>query len=59
MSNQQDLGFTTPQTNDGPVECLGMTFESDDARRAHFLGLLREKLQGPEFRNTPNRKSVV
>jgi len=25
----------------GPVECPGMTFENDDARRDHFLGLLR------------------
>lgn len=32
------------------VECLGMTFESDDARRAYFLGKLREKLQDTEFR---------
>jgi hypothetical protein len=53
MSNQQDLGFAKPQTNDGPVECLGRTFESDEARRAHFLDLLREKLQDPEFRNRP------
>lgn len=53
MSNQQDLGFAKPQTHDGPVECLGMTFESDNARRAHFLGLLREKLRDPEFRKTP------
>jgi len=29
----------------GPVECLGMTFESDEARREHFLGLLREGLE--------------
>ncbi|MDE1347059.1 DNA methyltransferase [Vibrio aestuarianus] len=34
----------------GPVECLGMTFESDEDRRAHFTALLREKLQNPEFR---------
>lgn len=53
MSNQQHLGFAKPQTNDGPVECLGKTFESDDARRSHFLNLLREKLQDPEFRATP------
>lgn len=53
MSNQQDLDFAKPQTNVGPVECLGMTFESDDTRRAHFLGLLRERLQDPEFRKTP------
>ncbi len=26
------------------VECLGLTFENDDARRAHFLGKLKEGL---------------
>ena len=36
--------------NGGPVECLGMTFPSDDARREHFLKLLAEKLTEPEFR---------
>lgn len=35
------------------VECLGMTFESEDVRRAHFLEKLREKLADPEFRKTP------
>ena len=34
----------------GPLECLGQTFPSDDARRAHFLGLLAEKLKNPAFR---------
>jgi hypothetical protein len=34
----------------GPVECLGMTFENDQARRDYFLEKLREKLQDPEFR---------
>ncbi|MGR5354213.1 DNA methyltransferase [Vibrio sp. DNB22_19_2] len=34
----------------GPVECLGMTFESDEARRTHFTDLLRRKLKDPEFR---------
>jgi len=29
----------------GPVECLGMTFPSDEARREHFRGLLREGLE--------------
>jgi DNA modification methylase len=38
---------TKPQ---GPVECLGMTFPDDNARRKHFLGILREKLNDPEFR---------
>lgn len=33
-----------------PVECLGMTFENDEARRQYFLEKLREKLQDPEFR---------
>lgn len=34
----------------GPVECLGQTFPSDDARRDHFKKLLAEKLKDPEFR---------
>ncbi|MGO0122460.1 DNA methyltransferase [Desulfothermobacter acidiphilus] len=29
----------------GPVECLGLTFESEEARRAYFLGKLRESLE--------------
>src|SRR5258708_9914299 len=33
-----------------PVECLGLTFESDEARRSYFLEILREKLRDPEFR---------
>ena len=32
----------------GPVECLGMTFPSEDARRSYFLEQLKEKL--PELR---------
>ena len=35
----------------GAVECLGVTFPSEDARREHFLGLLAEKLKDPAFRN--------
>ena len=34
----------------GPVECLGLTFENDEQRRAHFLEKLREKLKEPDFR---------
>ncbi len=34
----------------GPVTCLGMTFENDEARRAYFTEELRKKLQDPEFR---------
>jgi len=36
--------------NDGPVICLGMEFENDDARRSHFTEKLRKKLQNPEFK---------
>ena len=34
----------------GPVECLGQTFLSDEARREHYLKLLAEKLKDPAFR---------
>lgn len=34
----------------GPVECLGQTFPSDEARREHYLKLLAEKLKDPAFR---------
>lgn len=32
------------------VECLGLRFPDEQARREHFLGLLREKLKDVEFR---------
>src|SRR5688572_21505652 len=32
------------------VQCLGMTFDNDGVRRAHFLEKLRAKLQDPAFR---------
>jgi hypothetical protein len=35
------------------IECLGMTFDSEEERRRYFLERLREKLQDPEFRKTP------
>ena len=38
--------------NSGPVECLGTTFESDEARRKYFLERLKEKL--PELRRRPD-----
>ena len=34
----------------GPVECLGMSFENDEKRREYFLEQMREKLKDPEFR---------
>lgn len=49
---EQDLfDKQSPASSQGPVECLGMTFPDDNARREHFLGILREKLKDPEFRN--------
>ncbi len=34
-----------------PVECMGVTFPNDKARRAHFTEILRRKLKDPAFRN--------
>ncbi|MEH1940778.1 MAG: DNA methyltransferase [Nostoc sp.] len=53
MEGQQlplDIQLNTNSEEKGAVECLGMTFESDEARRAYFTEKLREKLQDPEFR---------
>lgn len=38
------------RTNSGPVECLGLDFQDDDARRGYFLKLLAEKLKDKAFR---------
>lgn len=35
----------------GEVNCLGLTFRSEEARREHFRKLLAEKLKDPIFRN--------
>lgn len=35
------------------VECLGMTFDSEDERRSYFTERLREKLADAEFRKAP------
>ncbi len=45
-----DLFRTPNNAAAGPVECLGLTFADDAARREHFLAILREKLQDPAFR---------
>ncbi len=39
-----------PKKPSGSVSCLGMTFENDEVRRAHFTEKLRTKLLDPEFR---------
>lgn len=54
--SQQTIDLDTPdqpnqtQPNKGPVTCLGKTFDNDEARRAYFTDILREKLKDPEFR---------
>jgi len=53
MNNQQQSLDLGDSKQSGPVECLGQTFPSDDARREHYLKLLAEKLKDPEFRKTP------
>lgn len=39
------------ENNSEAVECLGMSFKNDAARREYFLGILGEKLKDKEFRN--------
>ncbi|MCG3198643.1 MAG: hypothetical protein GHCLOJNM_03147 [bacterium] len=49
--DERTLFPTTPAaTPIGPIRCLGQTFPDDNARREHFLGVLREKLKDPELR---------
>ena len=56
MAAKNDPGpklFRESATRDsGPVECFGLTFESDEARRKYFLERLKEKL--PELRRRPD-----
>ncbi|MCE7616009.1 DNA methylase [Vibrio fluvialis] len=51
MKQENLFGTEGENKASGPVECLGMTFESDEARRAHFTDLLRDKLKDPDFRS--------
>jgi 16S rRNA G966 N2-methylase RsmD len=51
--HQGNLELQQEKKGAGPVECLGLTFENEQARREHFTALLKEKLQDPEFRKTP------
>lgn len=49
--DQPDLdNIHPPMKKKGPIECLGMEFENDEARREYFLNILRDKLRDPEFR---------
>lgn len=42
--------FQNQKQTTGPVECLGQTFTSEQARREHYLKLLAEKFKDPAFR---------
>ena len=48
MPDQSSFNLSTAKT--GPVECLGQTFPSEEARREHYLKLLTAKLKEPAFR---------
>jgi DNA modification methylase len=51
MAKTPSLNYGDSDTgSEKPVECLGMTFPNDEARRAHFTELLRKKLKDPAFR---------
>ncbi|MFH0784052.1 MAG: DNA methyltransferase [Pseudomonadota bacterium] len=50
MSDNMQFDFGLKEFKTGPVKCLGIEFENDEARRAHFAEELRKKLQDPEFR---------
>jgi DNA modification methylase len=47
---KHDLFDSESASDQGPVECLGITFPSDEARRAHFTEKLRETLKDKAFR---------
>ena len=49
-NNKQEHFSTSMDNSAEPVECLGMTFPNDEARRAYFTERLREKLKDPAFR---------
>lgn len=52
MAKKLDTQELFPECADSlPVECLGLTFGSDEERRAYFTEKLREKLKDPAFRN--------
>ncbi len=51
MTQAQQQSFLDDSSpKQGPVECLGLTFADDAARRAYFSEKLHEKLQEPAFR---------
>src|SRR5690606_27123653 len=53
MKRSKQQLFPSVDEGDKPVECLGLTFPSEKARREFFLEKLRQKLQDPKFRQLP------
>jgi len=49
MAKASQKTFVTDDQG-GLVQCLGMTFTNDQARREYFLAKLNEKLKDPKFR---------
>src|SRR5262249_24597444 len=49
---QGSLLGTQDRETSGSVECLGLTFESDEARRSYFRAELKKNLEDPVFRKT-------
>ncbi|MFS2023195.1 DNA methyltransferase [Massilia sp. CT11-137] len=45
-----NLFENSPETKSGSIECLGLEFSSDQARREYFRAILAEKLKDHEFR---------
>ena len=45
MAKQMELDLGVKDTkHNGPVTCLGMEFSNDEARRVHFIELLRKRV---------------
>jgi hypothetical protein len=54
MTDRQGTQMPTQEAaSQEPVECLGLRFPSESARRAYFLDQLQQRLQDPQFRKTP------
>lgn len=47
-NDNEQLSFENTEADKGPVVCLGMTFENDEARREYFRSELRKRL--PELK---------
>jgi len=45
-----ELGTQNSERHNRPVECLGIEFPNDEARRAYFLEKLADRLRDPELR---------